>query len=137
MGAISNVAVKVQIKGQAVGTLGWFAEWVKNSELVIRPTRYGVPGMFLHEKQNKKGETNKDHEGNSWICNPFTYSDFDSGSDIRTINNIKYACVKPYAPDWSGEYHLSDYPLTPACENALHEFIDKAVNEFATWYEKQ
>lgn len=137
MSTISTIEIKLQIKGHATGTLGWFKAWIEDAELVIRKTRFGIPGLFLHEKHNRKGEENKAHEGNSWLCHVATDSDYDTGCRARTINGIKYVYPYVYAPGWASESSLIDYPVTPACEKAVQEFIDKAVEKFAEWYEVQ
>jgi hypothetical protein len=142
MATIANVEVKVQLKGNAAGTLGWFKTLVEDSELVIRKTRDGIPGMFLHEKTNRKGEKNKEHEGNTFLCHPATGKDQEMGYLDSLINGINYIYVHPTG-DFEQTYIFGEdicftnYPLTPACNIAISEFIEKAVEEFAVWYEKQ
>jgi hypothetical protein len=142
MSTIANVEVKVQMKGHAMGTLGWFKNLIEDSELVIRKTRDGMPGMFLHEKTNRKGETRKEHEGNTFICHPAKGSEYEDGYRDYIINDIRYICVHPTG-DAEQQYffgediYFTDVPLTPACRTALNEFIENAVETFAAWYEKQ
>ena len=132
-----NLKISVQTKGHAAGTLGWFQEWLNRSELVIRKTRYGTPGMFLHEKFNSKGEENKENEGNTFICKPDSNDENCMYYDNWEINNIRYVHVIPTSPDWSNDVGLTNYPLTPACHADVEEFILKSVKKFAEWYENQ
>ena len=137
MSTISTLEMKLQFKGNAYGTLSWFKELIEDSELVITETRYGIPGLFLHLKHNRNGVANKDHEGNFWLCHVATDSDYDTGCRRRTIDNIKYVYPYAYAPNFGISYSLFDYPLTPACNSAVEEFLSLALRKFHAWYKVQ
>ena len=139
---IATLDVKVQMKGTAAGTLGWFKELIEDSELIIKKTRDGIPGMFLHEKHKKDGTERKENEGNTFICHPETKSPQDEGYNLAKINGIGYDYVVSSGNDeqkyiFGEDICFTSYPLTPACQNAVDEFIKSAVEKFAEWYEKQ
>jgi hypothetical protein len=129
--------VNVQIKGHAVGTLGWFHDWLNRSELVIRNTRDGRPGMFLHEKVDQKGSPRQEHEGNTFICKPESLGMEAMYYDSLEINNIRYSCTHICESDLSSAVSFSNFPLTPSCRLAIEKFVEDAVRKFADWYEVQ
>jgi len=134
---IATVEVKTQMKGSAAGTLGWFKALIEDSELVIRKTRTGIPGMFLHEKHTNSGEERKANEGNTFICSPASGTQDDEGYNIAKINGIEYIYVASTLSIPVEGFSFTDYPLTPKCKDALISFIDEAVTKFAAWYEVQ
>lgn len=44
---VHNVEVKIECKGDAAGTLGWFSAMMERSEFVIKNGKNGSPAMFL------------------------------------------------------------------------------------------
>lgn len=137
MSKFSNIEIKLQIEGPGIGTLAWFQKLFADSEFVIRNTRFGIPGLFLHVMKNRNGVENKYYEGNYWLCHVATDSDFDTGCRDATINSIRYVFPYVYAPKYSNQFSLFDYPVTPACEKAAEELLAIAVSKFAEWYEIQ
>ena len=137
----TTVNVRVQIKGHAAGTSGWLAAILNDSELVIRKTRHGIPGMFLHEKHDATGDVRKDNEGNIFICRPAMGNQSDEDYEFTKINEIEYVSTHATsrAMIYGGGFDISftQYPLTPACKKALEQFLAEAVRKFAVWYEVQ
>jgi hypothetical protein len=139
-----ETTLKITVKncGNAAGTLGWLNSLLEDSELIIKRTRDDVPGMFLHEKHKRNGEDRKENEGNTFICSPATQSPSNEGFNLKRINGILYVLVNPTGNSeqkyiFGEDVCFTSYPLTPACETALTEFLEKAVNQFAEWYEIQ
>lgn len=139
---IATMEVKVQMKGHAAGTLGWFKAMIDDAELVIRKTRDGKAGMFLHEKHNRKGEERKAHEGNIFICSPSSKTQEDEGYNFIAINNIEYIFVQSEGGSeqkylFGEDVCFTDYQLTSSCREAVDKFIVDAVHQFANWFEAQ
>ena len=44
---VHNVEVKIECKGDAAGTLGWFSAMMARSEFVIKNGKTGSPAIFL------------------------------------------------------------------------------------------
>lgn len=136
----TTLTIKVGNVGTANGTLGWFNSILKDSELVIRKTRDGIPGMFLHKKLKRDGSENKENEGNTFLCCPASGTESDEGFNLSRINGIEYIYVRETG-DLGQKYLFGEdfcftgYPLTPACEVAIGRFLNDAVEKFAEWYE--
>ena len=124
--------LKVSVKncGNAAGTLGWFNSIINDSEIIIRPTKTGEPGLFLHEKHKKDGTERKENEGNIWICGAESPLG-NEGCDNTGIYSHIYVHDNQHCSGFSG------YSLTPACEKAIKEFINNCVEKFAEWWEVQ
>lgn len=120
-----TINISVAIKGNAIGTLGWFNDLLTHSELVIRNCRDGQAGMFL-AVTTKDGK--KEHY---FICKCFTYENAGIGYQY----NDNYMWVAPVS-----DYHnagLFDVPLTPACKTKVKELIETALNKFAEYWESK
>lgn len=119
------IEIKVENKGFAKGTLGWFNEILSRSELIIRETKTGTPAMWL--KTKKLNSEDFDFE---IICKAFL--EYSETEGYRMDGNIAYV----YAENRSCNFEVgfSDYALTPACKKAVEELINKAVVEFSTWF---
>ena len=125
------------MKGSAAGTLGWFKDLIDDSELVIRKTRTGIPGMFLHEKHNYNNEERKENEGNTFLCCPASGTPDDEGYNRIKINGIKYIYVIASTPNYADDFSFTSFPITPKCRESIENFINEAVAKFAAWYEVQ
>ena len=43
----TSIEIKVECKGDAVGTLGWLNSMLEKSEMVIKNSKNGLPEIFL------------------------------------------------------------------------------------------
>jgi hypothetical protein len=59
--------IKVQCKGDAVGTLGWLNSLLADGELVVKPSKDGTPGLFFHELHDLDGKERPPHQGNVFL----------------------------------------------------------------------
>ena len=80
----NQIEIKIECKGKAVGTLGWFNSMMQDAELVVKETKDGTPGMFLKAK-NKGGEG----WAYSFICKKFL-NNTDTEGYNTTNDYIKY-----------------------------------------------
>lgn len=137
-----EITINIKNCGNAIGTLGWFNELMSDSEFLVRKTRDGIPGMFLHEKHKADGTERKPSEGNTFICCPASGSQQEEGYNISKINSIEYIVVQPTS-DAKSKYiygediGFTDYPITPACKSKIIEMLEYATEKFAEWYENQ
>lgn len=114
-----NLEIKIECKGSAVGTLGWFNSVLNESELVVKNSASnGAPAMFLKDKNGK----------HRFICKCF------DGKDTYQYK-LRGNYMSCYPVEDEQLYGLFDVPLTPACEKRVNEFIDSAVEKFADWWE--
>jgi hypothetical protein len=116
------IEIKIECKGDAVGTLGWFNSIIEKSELVIKNSKKGSPAMFLKTPQ-KNGEM-----GHEFICEKWNVSESPDG--YKLVND--FICIVP-----EGDYYMqgfSDYPLTPACKIKVQEFLDSALEKYQEWW---
>jgi len=123
---IHNIEVKIECKGDAVGTLGWFSAMMGRSEFVIKNNQTGSPAMFLKTTEDD-GKVKYSFLCKKWDKreNPYGYR----------ITGDDYLCEIPESiNDCEG---FSKYPLTPACREAVEEMINKAKASFAEWWESQ
>ena len=128
-----ETTLKISIKdcGKAAGTLGWFKAIMEDSELIIRPTKSGSPGLFQHELHRADGVERTANEGNSWICGLMD----DKNGNVYQYLEGKYA--KIYARDEYPCVGFTNFQLTPACEEAINKFIDESMEYFKEWFENQ
>jgi hypothetical protein len=116
-----NIEIKVECKGSAVGTLGWFNSILEKSEFVIKNNQTGIPALFLRIK-NETGA--RDH----FICkNEEGYHE-----NYLTSHDGKYIHVAAIENDFV--YGLFNFSLTPACRKAVEGLIEKAVATFDEWW---
>jgi hypothetical protein len=120
------IEIKIECKGEAVGTLGWFNAMMSKSEFVIKNTKKGTPAMFLRTPSQDGKFTNY------WICEKWCKSE-----------NPEYYCMPGddiiclYAES-DGHYNcFSDYPLTPSCKTKVEEMINLAVEKYLEWWNNQ
>jgi len=118
-----NFEIKIECKGDAVGTLGWFNSVLQKSELVIKNNKDGIPAMFLKQ-------TEGDKTFYEFICCP--YIDMQDTCGYITDDTFKW--VHPIHMYNAHQVGLFDHPLTPACHKAVEEFIDKTVDKFVEWW---
>lgn len=122
----NTIEIKVECKGVAVGTLGWFNSIIKDSELVIKNCKDGTPGMFL-----KAPTVKGDDMAYTFICKKAKgwedaqYYDYNENTGIKRV----------YPVENDMAYGFSGYPLTPACEKKVKELIDLACEQFLEWWE--
>lgn len=124
----NTIEIKIECKGNAVGTLGWFNSIIENSELAIKETKNGSPGMFL-KGIAKDGKTTS----YQFICKVRSNINNDDDAHLDTYLSGKYSAVQAESTDYIDGF--SDYPLTPACLKKVNEFIEMAVEKFAEWWE--
>ena len=119
----TQIEIKIEDKGAATGTLGWFKKLMENSELVIRKNANGTPGMYL-KTVDDKGDVKYRFLCRKWdgFSDPFGY-----------ITSDNYLCEIPQGRN--GVVGLFNVPLTPACKKAVEEFIQSAKEAFAEWWE--
>jgi hypothetical protein len=121
----TTIEIKIECKGEAVGTLGWFNSIMQKSELVIKNTKKGTPAMFL------KTPTKDGTFAYQFICEKAVTTEDNSGY-IETNDGF----VKIYAEQTNGYLDcFSNYPLTPACKIKVKEMIDLALEKFTEWWE--
>lgn len=120
-----TIEIKIECKGDAVGTLGWFNSLMKDASFVIKESKNGQPAMFL--KARNKGD-------NGWAYS-FLCKKAIANEDPTAYNetNDGYWCEIPEGDGYISGF--SDYPLTPACRKAVKEMIEKAKDEFSDWWE--
>ncbi len=120
----TSIEIKIECKGHAVGTLGWFNSVMANSEFVIKNSQKGTPAMFL-KTTDKEGKVKY-----SFLCEKYNPKKDPFGYKITSDD---YACEIPTGDGYvSG---LFDFPLTQACKKAVEEVIIKAKDIFAEWWE--
>ena len=124
-----NFEIKVQCKGNAVGTTGWLNSILENSELIVKNTKSGTPGLFMFEKnaQEKKG---------TFICS-VTNDERSYGYSEYNIKGVNIFCVYPVSDQYGFEYGFIDYPLTPSALEIATEFLEKARDQFVNWWINQ
>jgi len=117
------IKVRVDGKGHACGTVGWFKDFLANSELIIKYENSESPEMFLR---------NKDEKWNYFVCK-VNHHDDDEYYDI--IDG--YACTYPIKDYYenSSNSGLFNFSLTPACHKVVQEMILAAKDIFAEWWE--
>lgn len=119
-----NIEIKIECKGSAVGTIGWFNSIMEKSEFVIKNNKSGVPAIFLRT-MNADG-TDK----HRFLCrkaDSTTYPDYN-------ITDDGYACEIAEGDGYNA-YGFVNHPITPACRKAVEDMIDKAKDVFAEWWE--
>lgn len=120
----NNIEIKIECKGQSVGTLGWFNSLMQDASFVIKESRDGRPAMFLKAK-NKGG----DGWAYSFLCKKKAAKDEFFGYNLTSDG---FLCEIPESDcAFSG---FSDYPLTPACRSKVCEMIEKATDAFREWW---
>lgn len=119
-----NIEIKVECKGSAAGTLGWFNSILEKSEFVIKNNKAGAPAIFL------KTTEDDGRAKYSFLCKKWNQREDPYG--YRTTDD-GYLCE---IPESNFDCHgFSDYPLTPACKKAVEDMISKAKDVFAEWWE--
>jgi len=127
-----NVEVKIECKGDAAGTLGWFSAMMARSEFVIKNGKTGSPAIFLKTTEDVKMANGENYATYKFLCKKYDQREDPYG---YRITDDGYMCEIPESiNDCTG---FSDYPLTPACREAVKEMIDKAKDIFAEWWEGQ
>ena len=122
----TNVEIKIECKGEAVGTLGWFNSIMNKSEFIIKNSNTGNPAIFL--------KTNED-EGK--VTYRFLCKKWDKKTDPfgYRLTSDEYLCeVAESRLDGGGLFNI---PLTPACKQAVEEVIQTAKEVFKEWWESQ
>jgi hypothetical protein len=127
----NTIEIKIECKGQAVGTLGWFNSIIKDSELVIKNNKIGLPSMFLKMNLSKTGDI-VPHDF-KFICRAFSRSEAEDTRGYRTKDN--YMFVYSIDDPYHEKFGLFDVPLTPACREKVVEFIESAVEKYSEWWE--
>lgn len=127
-----ETTLKVTVKncGKAAGTLGWFNSILEDSEIIIRPNRENIPGLFLHKKHKKDGTESKENEENTWICGPISLLSPEYCNNSGKISHL-------YVIDDEVHNGFTGYALTPACEKEIERFIEYCVDKFSEWWEEQ
>lgn len=123
---MKTIEIKVECKGHAVGTLGWLNSLLNDSELTVKRTKDGTPGMFLKTKDEKGNISHK------FICRKWDRMEDPMGYNLRS-NDTLLSINASGDPNY--ERTFSDHPLTPACQAKVQELIDKACEEFEDWWE--
>ena len=121
------IEIKIECKGDAAGTLGWFNSIMQKSELVIKNCKDGEPGMFL------KTPTKDDKMDYEFICKIWNKNSNPDGYNMPFGHKI--ICVYPEAEYYN--HGFSDYPLTPACKAKVQEMINMAIDKFLEWWNEQ
>ena len=119
----TQIEIKIEDKGHALGTLGWFKKLMETSELVIR-NENGLPGIYL------KTTDEKGYIDYRFLCRKW---DELNDSYFYKLTFDDYLCVKPQGYD--KESGLFNMPLTPACYKAVEALINEAKEAFADWWE--
>lgn len=130
--------IKVQCKGNAVGTLAWLDSFLANGELVIKNTKSGTAGMFFHTKLKDDGTPNADNEGNTFICKAVSNTYQYEGHRSVYVND-KTSIIFPHviSDPYGRDEGIFTFPLTPSATVKMEEFISNAVEEFIAWWENQ
>ena len=122
----NTIEIKIECKGAAAGTLGWFNSIMQHSEFVVKNSNTGTPAIFLKTTEENGKETYrflcKKWDGRS---DPFGYR----------LTGDNYLCELPESD--IGYNGLFDVPLTPACREAVKDMINKAKEIFVEWWENQ
>lgn len=116
------IEIKIECKGNAVGTLGWFNSIIEKSELTIKNCKDGTPAIFL-KTPIEEGKFKHKFICGVWdgLSDPAYYNQQDSFIWIF--------------PKGDGFVHgFFDNALTPACKLKVEEFIDLAVEKFKEWW---
>lgn len=118
-----DLNVKIDTAENARGTVRWFKDLLRRSELVIKNTENCTPCIFL-----KTLET-ENIVRYSILCKNKTDVDerYCKSADGR------YSYVAP--TEKQDTIGLFDFPLTPSCEKEVRELIGKARDIFADWWE--
>ena len=119
----TQIEIKIEDKGHALGTLGWFKKLMENSELVIR-NENGLPGIYL------KTTDDKGYIEYRFLCRKW---DELNDSEFYRLTYDDYLCVKPQG--YGQISGLFDVALTPACYKAVEALINEAKEAFADWWE--
>lgn len=119
----TQIEIKIEDKGHALGTLGWFKKLMENSELVIR-NENGLPGIYL-KTTDEKGDVKY-----RFLCRKW---DELNDSEFYRLTYDDYLCVKPQG--YGQISGLFDVALTPACYKAVEALINEAKEAFADWWE--
>ncbi len=119
----TQIEIKIEDKGHALGTLGWFKKLMENSELVIR-NENGLPGIYL-KTTDEKGDVKY-----RFLCRKW---DELNDSEFYRLSFDDYLCVKPQG--YGQISGLFDVALTPACYKAVEALINEAKEAFADWWE--
>lgn len=121
----TTIEIKIECKGQAIGTLGWFNSMMRDASFVIKEGKTGLPCMFLKTK-NKAG--------NGWDYS-FIAKKWDGKENPEGYNLSGDGFISEI-PEGDGYYYgFSDYPLTPACREKVSEMIQKGTDIFREWWE--
>lgn len=125
---MTKIEIKIECKGQAVGTLGWLNSKLEESELVIKNTKSGTPGMFLKLKLDNADVKNQFEY--LFICKK-VLNLFDTEGYQNTSDLIIYVF-----PEEDGQFYfgLFNNPLTPACTKKVKELIASAVDQYREWW---
>lgn len=126
-----NFEINVECKGNAAGTLGWLNEILSRTELVIKNNKDGVSSLFAKTKR-----IDSDKPIYQFICkvdHQNTNHDDCWLYDQKTYKNTRLSVIKIYEDmECDGFFGLK---LTPAAENKFEDFLDKACERFAEWWE--
>lgn len=124
-----NFEIKVQCKGYAVGTMSWLHSILENSELIVKNTKDGTPGLFMFDKKSpeKKG---------TFICSA-TNDEMSEGYERLTIEGVSIIRVFPVSDQFGFQVGFVDYPLTPVALDIAKNFLEKASEQFAKWWNNQ
>jgi len=132
-----NFEIKVQCKGNAVGTLNWLNSLLEDGELVIKNTKGGGSSMFLHNKTKFDGTPTLDTESNTFICKVIVQRDYIEEYRVKRLS-VDNVLVYAYpVTGYQGEHGIVDCPLTPAALIKMEEFIEKATGQFVEWWNEQ
>ena len=122
----TNVEIKIECKGEAVGTLGWFNSIMNKSEFIIKNSNTGNPAIFLKTVEEDGKVTYR------FLCKKLDNKTNPLGYRLTSDD---YLCeVVDNSPIGDG---LFGVPLTPACKQAVEDMITTAKEIFKEWWESQ
>jgi len=122
----TNVEIKIECKGEAVGTLGWFNSIMNKSEFIIKNSNTGTPAIFLKTVEEDGKVTYR------FLCKKLDNKTNPLGYRLTSDD---YLCeVVDNSPIGDG---LFGVPLTPACKQAVEDMITTAKEIFKEWWESQ
>jgi len=122
----TNVEIKIECKGEAVGTLGWFNSIMNKSEFIIKNSNTGTPAIFLKTVEEDGKVTYR------FLCKKLDNKTNPLGYRLTSDD---YLCeVVDNSPIGDG---LFGVPLTPACKQAVEDMITTAKEVFKEWWESQ
>lgn len=122
----TNVEIKIECKGEAAGTLGWFNSIMNKSEFVIKNSSNGAPAIFLKTLEDDGKVTYR------FLCKKWDNKTNPVGYKLTSDD---YLCeVAEDSPIGDG---LFNFALTPACRQAVVDMIDTAKEIFKEWWESQ